>query len=90
MTLTQFRDEAVLLASEYGIGQNYVTIIAGIYGHITTSSVFYSIKAWDNKKLIHIHSALSKNPETCLESFSDELKNHFKQYDQTEADIELS
>lgn len=90
MTLTQFRDEAILLALPYGLNQNSITTLAGIYGHITTSSLYYSIKVWDNNKLTHIHSALSKNPESALQSFKDELEKHFKQYDTTETDIELS
>jgi hypothetical protein len=89
MTLTQFRDEATILALPYGLNQNAITTIAGIYGHHSSSCMYYSIKAWDNKKLCHIESDLYKNPESALQGFKDELDKHFKQYDTTETDIVL-
>lgn len=89
MTLTQFRDEALILALPYGLNQNAITTIGGIYGHHSSSSLYYSIRAWDKKKLCHIVSDLHKNPESALQGFKDELEKHFKQYDTTETDIEL-
>jgi hypothetical protein len=70
----------------YGLNQNAITTIAGIYGHHSSSCMYYSIKAWDNKKLCHIEFYTRTPNRLCRGS--NELDEHFKQYDTTETDIE--
>lgn len=90
MTLKEFNKQAIEIASEYGISEFSVTTIAGIYGSHNDRSTWYIVKGWDSKRLIHIESHLQRNPESALENFKDELYKHFKSYDQTTRDIELT
>ena len=89
MTLIEFKEKAEQIASIHNLNRNAVTVIAGYYGHHSSSNIYYTAQVWHQEKSKLINSDLQKNPEAALESFKDNLDKHFKQYDQTIKDINL-
>jgi hypothetical protein len=90
MTLTQFRDKAIDIAKKHGINEHSVTVLAGSYGFHSSSSIYYSVKAWHKDSLTHITSALQPNPESALENFKQVIDSHFKVYSKEIFDIEIN
>ena len=85
MTLKEFNKYAVEIASEYGIKESNVTVLAGIFNGWNSH---YTIQAWDVKSNKHITSR-QPNPSSSISEFSNKIKEHFREYSQEQEDIDI-
>ena len=85
MTLQEFSKYAKEELEEYGLNEDRIDVMAGVYNG---KDFWYTIQCWDTKTKKHIRSS-QPNPSSSLIEFKDKLKAHFKEYSQEVKDIEL-
>jgi hypothetical protein len=92
MTLIEFKEKANIIAEQYGIKKENVTVMACVWGLCGQSrdEVNYTSQALlSMPRSKHIKNKVSGNPESALESFGDELRLEFKEYDKQRKNIEI-
>ena len=86
MTLQEFSKYAVDIASDFGVKETNVTVLAGLFNGW---DVHYTIQIWDVKSHKHI-TARKNNPSSSLSEISNLLQEHFREYSKDKTDIEIS